>query len=118
MQCMSDRPVHAGAELLVGPVGSRRQRGLGRTQVLEARARDGFPEEQHTHTYTHRKTHINMQKNSTQSSSRMTQQPERGEPALHLNCGCIIHMRRRRWVWELCGLREQLGARSASSTLG
>lgn len=33
---MSDRPVHAGAQLLVGAVGCRRQGGLGWAEVLEA----------------------------------------------------------------------------------
>lgn len=34
--CMSDRPVQAGANVLVGPVGCRRQGGLGRAEVLKA----------------------------------------------------------------------------------
>lgn len=44
----SDRPVHAGTELLVGPVGRRRWGGLRRAEVLEAGAGDGFPKNNKT----------------------------------------------------------------------
>lgn len=58
----SYRPVHAGAELLVGAVGCGRQEGLGGAEVLEAWTGDGFPKnnghnenynQDHSYSYGH-----------------------------------------------------------------
>lgn len=54
---MTDRPVHAGSQLLVGPVGCRRQGGLRRTQVLQAGPGDGFPTNNKNTKFINRQEH-------------------------------------------------------------
>lgn len=127
---MSDRPVHTGTQVLVGPVGCRRQGGLRWAEVLEAWAGDRFPKNNMKQTLLTTKERPLMQQKSTLSSSCMTQLSHHGAAKsqrtrfqYNLACKLIIHVMRPHfggfsWRYLVEEKWEQLGGESASSTLG
>lgn len=116
---LTDRPVHAGTQILAGAVGCRRQGWLGWSEVLEAWAGDRFPKAKQELLLTVIQKFWWSKYSIKWSRHRDRRNQSHCRLQYKLVCSLFIHVLSGfSWRYLVEESWEQLGEETASSTLG